>query len=198
MSASSAAPPSAPASRSACARQASMRARVKAMICPIGIGGIRSKLPAAIAVATLAQIIMLDEGRDPRAARRERRRQVDAGQDDLRHRCSLPPARSAGWASRSHRQPERAARKLGIGMVFQHFSLFEALTVAENIALSLRGTPIATSPPRREVCRGLRPAARSDSPSSATCRSASASASRSSAACCRSRSSSSWTSRPRC
>ncbi|CAD7029011.1 ABC transporter ATP-binding protein [Pseudorhizobium endolithicum] len=29
------------------------------------------------------------------------------------------------------------ARTLGIGMVFQHFSLFEALTVAENIALSL-------------------------------------------------------------
>lgn len=28
------------------------------------------------------------------------------------------------------------ARTLGIGMVFQHFSLFEALTVAENIALS--------------------------------------------------------------
>ena len=28
------------------------------------------------------------------------------------------------------------ARKLGIGMVFQHFSLFESLTVAENIALS--------------------------------------------------------------
>lgn len=32
-----------------------------------------------------------------------------------------------------------AARKLGIGMVFQHFSLFETLTVAENIALSLDG-----------------------------------------------------------
>ena len=29
------------------------------------------------------------------------------------------------------------ARTLGIGMVFQHFSLFEALTAAENIALSL-------------------------------------------------------------
>ncbi|TWF46402.1 ABC transporter ATP-binding protein [Neorhizobium alkalisoli] len=29
------------------------------------------------------------------------------------------------------------ARTLGVGMVFQHFSLFEALTVAENIALSL-------------------------------------------------------------
>ncbi len=35
------------------------------------------------------------------------------------------------------------ARQLGIGMVFQHFSLFEALTAAENIALSLdRETPI--------------------------------------------------------
>ncbi len=31
------------------------------------------------------------------------------------------------------------ARALGIGMVFQHFSLFEALSVAENIALSLAG-----------------------------------------------------------
>jgi len=30
-----------------------------------------------------------------------------------------------------------AARALGIGMVFQHFSLFETLTVAENIALGL-------------------------------------------------------------
>jgi len=30
-----------------------------------------------------------------------------------------------------------AARDLGIGMVFQHFSLFEALTVAENIELAL-------------------------------------------------------------
>ena len=31
------------------------------------------------------------------------------------------------------------ARQLGIGMVFQHFSLFEALTAAENIALALPG-----------------------------------------------------------
>lgn len=30
-----------------------------------------------------------------------------------------------------------AARSLGVGMVFQHFSLFEALTVAENIALGI-------------------------------------------------------------
>ncbi|RJL13094.1 ABC transporter ATP-binding protein [Paracoccus siganidrum] len=31
------------------------------------------------------------------------------------------------------------ARKLGIGMVFQHFSLFESLTVAENISLTVPG-----------------------------------------------------------
>src|SRR6201989_1093660 len=31
------------------------------------------------------------------------------------------------------------ARGLGIGMVFQHFSLFDNLTVAENVALGLDG-----------------------------------------------------------
>jgi ABC-type uncharacterized transport system ATPase subunit len=29
------------------------------------------------------------------------------------------------------------ARDLGVGMVFQHFSLFDALTVTQNIALAL-------------------------------------------------------------
>src|ERR1700735_3166006 len=32
------------------------------------------------------------------------------------------------------------ARELGIGMVFQHFTLFENLTVAENVALGLPPT----------------------------------------------------------
>lgn len=41
-----------------------------------------------------------------------------------------------------HGQPVRVgspaeARRLGIGMVFQHFSLFDSLTVAENVALGL-------------------------------------------------------------
>ena len=31
----------------------------------------------------------------------------------------------------------KEARRLGIGMVFQHFSLFEAMTVLENIALGV-------------------------------------------------------------
>ncbi len=44
-----------------------------------------------------------------------------------------------------------AARSLGIGMVFQHFSLFETLTVTENVALGDR---------RREGPRGPRAAHR--------------------------------------
>jgi general nucleoside transport system ATP-binding protein len=38
-----------------------------------------------------------------------------------------------------------AARALGIGMVFQHFSLFENLTVAENVALGLPATESFTA-----------------------------------------------------
>ncbi len=48
------------------------------------------------------------------------------------------------------------ARALGIGMVFQHFSLFETLSVAENIALALgaaAGTPRQLAPRIREVSR---------------------------------------------
>ncbi len=46
-----------------------------------------------------------------------------------------------------------AARRLGIGMVFQHFSQFETLTVAENIALGLGGAerPAALVPRIRET-----------------------------------------------
>ncbi len=46
-----------------------------------------------------------------------------------------------------------AARKLGIGMVFQHFSLFETLTVAENISLALdqRIPPALLAPRIRAV-----------------------------------------------
>jgi len=45
------------------------------------------------------------------------------------------------------------ARRLGIGMVFQHFSLFETLTVAENIALSMdkKVEPSALAQRIREV-----------------------------------------------
>ena len=38
-------------------------------------------------------------------------------------------------------QEPRAARAAGVGMVFQHFSLFEALNVAENVALGMEKPP---------------------------------------------------------
>jgi general nucleoside transport system ATP-binding protein len=41
------------------------------------------------------------------------------------------------------------ARRLGIGMVFQHFSLFETLTVAENIALALEPGRVDADLPAR-------------------------------------------------
>ena len=49
-----------------------------------------------------------------------------------------PDAGAMSWNGQPVSVPNpKAARKLGIGMVFQHFSLFEALTVLENIALGL-------------------------------------------------------------
>src|SRR3954467_6452058 len=46
------------------------------------------------------------------------------------------------WNGTAVRLPNpHAARRLGIGMVFQHFSLFDAMSVLENIALGLEGKP---------------------------------------------------------
>lgn len=45
----------------------------------------------------------------------------------------------------------RAARAAGVAMVFQHFSLFEALTVAENVALGMENPP-----PLRQLAARIR------------------------------------------
>ena len=58
------------------------------------------------------------------------------------------------WEGRQvHIDSPSAARRLGIGMVFQHFALFETLTVAENIALALdeHTAPAALAPRIRTV-----------------------------------------------
>ncbi|SIQ83084.1 nucleoside ABC transporter ATP-binding protein [Aquipseudomonas alcaligenes] len=66
-----------------------------------------------------------------------------------------PDSGSLVWEGREQpiRDPAQA-RALGIGMVFQHFSLFETLSVAENIALALgakAGTPKQLEGRIREV-----------------------------------------------
>jgi general nucleoside transport system ATP-binding protein len=49
-----------------------------------------------------------------------------------------PTSGELRWKGKTTAIPNpAAARRLGIGMVFQHFSLFDALTVTENIALAL-------------------------------------------------------------
>jgi simple sugar transport system ATP-binding protein len=46
------------------------------------------------------------------------------------------------WRGAAYAPPEpRAARASGVAMVFQHFSLFEALNVAENVALGMENPP---------------------------------------------------------
>ncbi|AXA93333.1 ABC transporter ATP-binding protein [Massilia sp. YMA4] len=65
-----------------------------------------------------------------------------------------PDAGEILWEGRQVDIPSpAAARRLGIGMVFQHFALFETLTVAENIALALdeKIAPAALAPRIREV-----------------------------------------------
>ncbi|CAN7436193.1 ABC transporter ATP-binding protein [Pseudoduganella sp. LjRoot289] len=65
-----------------------------------------------------------------------------------------PDAGEIIWEGKPvHIASPSAARKLGIGMVFQHFALFDTLTVAENIALALdeRCTPAELAPRIRKV-----------------------------------------------
>ena len=70
------------------------------------------------------------------------------------------------------RPSPRGARAAGVAMVFQHFSLFEALTVAENVALGMENPPklreLRAAHPRG--VGDLRPAARPRPRWSASCR----------------------------
>ena len=61
-----------------------------------------------------------------------------------------PDAGSVFWNGKpvTISSPARA-RALGIGMVFQHFSLFETLTVSENIALALDPHAVSSDLPDR-------------------------------------------------
>ena len=88
-------------------------------------------------------------------------------------------------------QPSKPAeaRRLGVAMVFQHFSLFEALNVAENVALGMENPP-----QMRELAARIRAVSGSMgcrwTPRGwwGICRPGSGSGWRSSGACCRTRS----------
>ncbi len=54
---------------------------------------------------------------------------------------SQPDEGEIQWQGQTvHIRSPAQARQLGIGMVFQHFSLFESLTVAQNISLAVKGS----------------------------------------------------------
>lgn len=66
-----------------------------------------------------------------------------------------PDSGSIHWEGRAvFVDSPQTARRLGVGMVFQHFSLFDTLTAAENIALGLdsREPMAAISRRIRDVC----------------------------------------------
>lgn len=63
-----------------------------------------------------------------------------------------PDSGQMRWKGQPYAPPEpRAARATGVGMVFQHFSLFEALSVAENVTLGMEKPP-----PMRELSARIR------------------------------------------
>ena len=63
-----------------------------------------------------------------------------------------PDSGTMTWQGQPFAPPEpKAARATGVAMVFQHFSLFDALTVAENVALGMENPP-----PKRDLARRIR------------------------------------------
>ncbi|WP_406735626.1 ABC transporter ATP-binding protein [Thioclava sp. GXIMD4215] len=63
-----------------------------------------------------------------------------------------PDAGRMTFRGQAYAPPEpRAARASGVAMVFQHFSLFDALNVAENVALGMENPP-----PMRQLSRRIR------------------------------------------
>ena len=91
------------------------------------------------------------------------------------------------------------ARRLGIGMVFQHFSLFDSLTVSENVALGINDRHDRAG--LRERITAISDAYGLPLDPDATVHDLSVGERQRIEivrACCRSRSCSSWTSPPRC
>ena len=76
-------------------------------------------------------------GRGPRPRRRERRGQVDAGQDHHRRRRGRRRRGASLRPGRSSTTPLARPGPPGIAAIYQQPALFPDLTVAENIAIGL-------------------------------------------------------------
>ena len=70
------------------------------------------------------------------------------------------PAKSVVDGERVQVDSPRAARELGIGMVFQQFSLIPAFSVAENLSLGAPGLPLIPAVSQRGAPPGTHAASR--------------------------------------
>ena len=89
--------------------------------------------------------------RSARDSGRERRRQVDAGQDPLRRRHAARRAKSGSTARRIQIAGPACARRHGIAMVYQETSL---VPDADGRAKPLSGRRKVLQPPARHLYRG--------------------------------------------
>ena len=99
--------------------------------------GITKRYPGVVANQDRCRLDRDAPGQIHAVLGRKRRWQIDPDENHLRHRQAR---RRRGGVQRPNcagAQPPRGAGKLGISMVFQHFSLFDTLTVAENVWLGL-------------------------------------------------------------
>ena len=82
-----------------------------------------------------------DARRDPRGAGRERRRQEHADEDDLRRGPTRPRRDALGRASGASSPTRRMHASSASGWCSSTFRFSRRLTVVENVALALPGTP---------------------------------------------------------
>ena len=111
--------------------------------------GLRSGAPSPIAPSSRQVPLLETHGLVKRFGALVANDRVDLGENGagkstlvkMLYGLLQPDAGHILWEGRPTVMAEpRYARQLGIGMVFQHFALFDALTVAENIALGLDGS----------------------------------------------------------
>ena len=108
-------------------------------------------------------------GRDPRRPRRERRRQEDADEDHLRHGPAGCRRRCCGRAARSRSRSPADARRLGIGMVFQHFSPVRDADGRREHRAGVAGRAAASSNCRKRIAAVSRSATACRSIRTGTC-----------------------------